>query len=139
MPPLNAHFRWRPKYFYHFPIKRLHRALKQLMAARKIHRARLINAFDAMRTDQGVVGAQVQHVGGVHGWAAIEVEGVGVLGDRSPLLRIDFVRSFLLPILDQVLDERFDGGRCPGGRLGRFEGRVVQGVVGRFFVAPLSV
>ena len=81
----------------------------------------------------------MEHVCGTHTWTAVEVERVGLLGDSSPFFRIDFVRSFLLPVFDEVLDEEFDRERSPVGRLGLFEGRVVEGVVGGFLISPLSL
>jgi hypothetical protein len=61
------------------------------------------------------------------------------LRDGTPFLRVNFVRSFLLPVLYEVLNQQLETVRLPIGRLGRLEVGVSGAVVGGFLVAPFGI
>ncbi len=56
-------------------------------------------------SNDGVVGADLEHVLTSLGWAAVDGEGVVFSIDRPPLSKLGLVRGLNLPVLDEVLHQ----------------------------------
>ena len=107
MSPLESHD-WRPAiHLEHLPRKGGHHALESLVAGCEV---RVLRAVEVIGRDDGVVCPDFQHVLGGLRWAAVDGERVVGPVDGSPVGDVALEAGFQFPVLDEVLDEVWEGG-----------------------------
>jgi len=102
VPPLKGDS-WRATVdFDNFPRKSWHHALESLVAGGKVG---VLGTVVLVRSNDGIVRADLQHVLTRLRWSAIDREAVILVVDGAPVLETRLERGLDFPVLDEVLDQ----------------------------------
>jgi hypothetical protein len=92
-----------------FPCKRGHHALESLVTRSEV---RVLRAVEFVRSNDGIVSTDLEHVLGRLWWTSVDSEGVVRVVDGTPVFEARLERSFDLPVLDKVLHELRQATGC---------------------------
>lgn len=101
MPPLEDHHRWATVHFLDLPGKGRHHTLECLVAGLEVV---VDGVIVRARRQEGIVGANLEHMFSGLGFTTVQREAVGFAIDGPPIIEGGLEGGFDFPVLHEFLN-----------------------------------